>query len=287
MKIAKKILAATLAVASTVTILNATEAIEIEKPPVVSTSAKSKKPEPESIKRKVVKGMTIAAGTAAALTGAATLTKDIFEICNEKALLNISYVIFITYFNQRAKKCVEEHKNTELGEAFTYLFDVFDGKKSVNKWRIIKSYYCIGHCIGFLGFVPRCKELVNSLKEMYGSITNCSFGTLKSGNMYRFESALSDCRCITHIYVSKIGKFSRDEYEKVIMRASYADKEYNLRAILMRNKGNCYHTTICVKNKNGLWNMYFLDGSESKSIDDYSMMDELKKCVGGVNLIYA
>ncbi len=286
MKIGKKILAGALAVASTVTIVNATEAIEIEKPPVVSTSAKSKKPEPESIKRKVVKGMTIAAGTAAALTGTVTLTKDIFEICNRKTLLSISRVIFTVYFDQRAKEYVEEHKNTELGEAFIYLFGVFDGKKSVNKWRIIKSYYCVGHCMGFLGFVPRCKELVNSLCEVCGKITDCYLRTLESDNMWKLERALSNC-CTTHIYVPKIGKFSRDEYEKVIMRASHAGKGCNLRAILMCNKGNCYHTTICVKNKNGLWNMYFLDGSESKSIDDYSMMDELKKCVGGVNLIYA
>ena len=113
MKIAKKILAGTLALMSAFTAVSA-EPVKSETSFSDSTSVSNKNPEGESTKKKSAKGAAIAAGGAAAVAaavgGAIVLFREIFkthEVENNGSLLETSRKILELYLIPGVREHVE------------------------------------------------------------------------------------------------------------------------------------------------------------------------------------
>ena len=144
MKIVKKILAGALAGMNAFTAASA-EPVKVEKPTDSFISTKEdKKPNRESIWKKIAKGTAITAGVTATVVGVATILTvgkiiGVSELFSEmdKEDEEFCYTldnIFCCYSVSNIREYIENHcENTELRQSLMYLFRVLDGEEKVNK----------------------------------------------------------------------------------------------------------------------------------------------------------
>lgn len=289
MKIAKKILAGTLALMSTFTAVSA-EPVKSETSSSDSTSVNNKNPEGKSTKKKLAKGAAIAAGGAAAVAavgGAIALIRNIFktrEIEENWDLSCVSRRVLWFYLTSEVRECVERNKDTKLGEALAYLFDVLDGIEPVDKLRLIGSVECVN---GYTGVFRRkfefgCGELNRVLMESLSKgISYYDVGYLALddiSNKYSQLSGLNDSYMYS-IRTDGIDDFSECKDNIMNVNSSDGSSSYSLKMIVV-----CDGNTTYVKCKDDRWRVNPFDGIKEKPLDDNSM---LKKCSHRkVNLIY-
>ena len=280
MKITKKILAGTLVLMNTFTAVSA-EPVKSETLSSDSTSVNNKNPEGKSTKKKLAKGVAIAAGGAAAVAavgGAIALIRNIFktrEIEENWDLSDVSRRVLWFYLTPEVRECVERNKDTKLGEALAYLFDVLDGIEPVDKLRLIGSFECVN---GYTGVFRRkyefgCNELDCVLRESlskgipYYDVEYLALDDIS--NKYFQLSGLNDSY-MYGIYTDGIDDFSECKDNIMNVNPSDGSSSYSLKMIVV-----CDGNTIYVKCKDDRWRVNPFDGIKEKPLDDNSM---LKKC---------
>ncbi len=295
MKIAKKILAGTLALMSTFTVVSA-EPVKNETPSSDSTSAKSEKSNDRSTKKELAKVAGIVGGAAAVVGGAIVLFREIFkthEVENNRSLSETLRRILECYLvsrdpNSKINELLERYKETELVKALMDLFIALDVNGLVNKECVIRSLKCVDSYMGIFGRKSGCDELIQALNEISKKVKGYGFECLTPEYMSSSYFSLmfngSDMYC--SICADSIADFSKNEEAIMKIHSSDGKSVYDLKAILIRNKEDCYHTIVCAKNEAGLWNMCFLDGSGRKPIGDDYIVSELLKCSEKINLFY-
>lgn len=281
MKTAKKILAGTLVLMNTFTAVSA-EPVKSETLSSDSTSVNNKNPEGKSTKKKLAKGVAIAAGGAAAVAavgGAIALIRNIFktrEIEENWDLLEVSKRVLCFYLTSEVRECVERNKDTKLGEALAYLFDVLDGTEPVDKLRLIGSVECVNGYTGVFRYEFGCNELDRVLRESLSKEIPCyDAGYLALDNIsnkYSQLSGLNDSHMYS-IFTDGIDDFSECKDNIMNVNSSDGSSSYSLKMIGVRGRNTAY-----VKCKDDRWRVWCVnpfDGIKEKPLDDNSM---LKKC---------
>ena len=290
MEITNKILAGTLALMSAFTSVSA-EPVKIEKPtdsPIITQYEKS-------TGKKLVKGVIIAvAGVVAVAAGVGTgvLVRDIFETRRMEengTFLDVSNKIFEWYSDPEVKSYVKKNKDTELGKTLTYLFDVLDGKKSTNRWCILRNLKCVCRYMGISGSKFGCNELRCFLNEsLNNGVGRFSFECLTPNSMLLGYLHLLGNEDINKYSVC-VGKFANfSKYNKKFMKIEFTSSNliYDLKAIVMFDKENHCFNTAYLKQEDGKWHRCSFDGIKEEPIDDDLIIYMLEKYGENVNLIY-
>ena len=264
MKITKKILAGTLALMNTFTAVSA-EPVKVEKPTDSSISTKEdKKPNRESIWKKIAKGTAITAGVTATVVGAAMMLAGgeimgSFELFSKMGMEDrnffcILYDVLYGYSvsNSNIRKYIRNDcKNTELRQALMYLFRVLDGEEVSNKECIEKN-----------------------LKLVYNSYSDCEkLFSMKCGEYCGFSYTEYD----THYYYSGMiyidllrssGEFTKS-YCLKDYKQMYADSNYELNAIIfyVDHCDPIDKLFSCIRDESGNWTEHSFAGGR-RSVDE-------------------
>ncbi len=301
MKITKKILAGSLAVVSAFTAASA-EPVKVEKPTDSFISTKEdKKPNRESIWKKVAKGAAITAGVTATAVAAVAIggVTALNRYISDSGLLEVSHKVVEWFLDPEVRECVERYKYTGLGKALKYLFDVLEGRVvcDENKLFFLQNlgenmvYVC--RYVKDFGCKSGCDELDNVLNRHDEKTGHC---TIKCLTPYeRLESYLpSNDKDKYSICINSMSGFSefKSEYKEKFMqiRSLTSNSVYELKAIIFDVKLFDFLSGTCVKQKNGEWRKYLFGGNKTlKTIDDDSIIPEtISWCrkMGKVNLLY-
>ena len=139
MKIAKKILAGTLALMSTFTAVSA-EPVKSEKVTAVSENVKTEETKSKhKIVEKVLNVGILGAATIATVGGTVVLAKNILKIREEykeriqNVRLNVSRQIFLYYLIPEAKNFINNLKETKQKESVNHLLDVLENERTMSK----------------------------------------------------------------------------------------------------------------------------------------------------------
>lgn len=290
MKIAKKILATNLALMSAFAV-SAAEPVEIEKPtdsPIITKNEKS-------TGKRIVKGIAIGvAGTLVVAAGvvAGLFVKDISEthkMDENGTFLDVSSKIFEWYSDPMIKSYIEKNKDTELGKALIYLFDILDGKESINNRRIIRNFKCVCRYMGISGNKSGCDELRRFLNEsLNNGVVRLSLECLTPDSMLAECSHLPRNENIKKysVHVGKFANFSK--YNKKFMRVEVTGSNlvYDLRAIVIPDKKNRSFNAVVLKQEDEKWHMHSFGGDKGELNDDDLIIHMLENHCENVNLIY-
>lgn len=134
-KIAKKILAATLALLNVFTVVSAVESVKNEESPAVPANVENKEPNRKSTWKKLITGTAITAGIITSLTVVDAQIKDL--LCLK--------VIFECYSFPKFRDRIRGKSTAYIEKVFNYLFDVIEGKKE-GKCRRIHQ------CLDYISF---------------------------------------------------------------------------------------------------------------------------------------
>ncbi len=294
MKITKKILAGTLALMNVFTVLSA-EPVEIEKLPDTSTTAKDKKSKHESIKKKLVKEVAKATGTAAAFCGVVALIRNIFKTCNEKERIKIidnSLIIFEWYSIAKIRDYIEKFSGeSRLKEVLERLFSVLDGNAGLlNEQKIISDLEYAFHLIesgnDTLKISIESEFGTKVLKKRFCCDSKWCSPLDINEEFSKMESNFACDKCDTiSIFVEggANGFHNIENFMEIMCEKDKKCYRYSLTAVAMCGEKNGFFTTAYLENMDaGRWEAHSFENEIcTDSIE--SQLFTLKK---SVNLIY-
>ena len=296
MKIAKKILAGTLALMNTFTAVSA-EPVKVEKPTDSSISTKEdKKPNRESTKKKLAKGAAIAAGGVAVVAAAAggifaLIRNSVVEpsansVIESSAILKVSRKVFEWYLDPKVREYVEKYKNIKLGRILANLFDVLDKKELIDAQNIKENLKCVERYIGNSGSEFECSELMRVLNEEDRKVGYRNFKYLTISNIWILPVYVMSGQDMHSFCVNNIDLSELDSAILIRMFSSDSKFSYDLKAIFMCDEENCYFTTAYVKYEDDTWHIHSFDGIKEESFDEDFITSMLANCHRKVNLFY-
>ncbi len=294
MKIGKKILAGTLALMNTFTAASA-EPVKVEKPTDSFISTKEdKKPNCESTLKELAKGaaitarVTAIAAVGALIGGAIGLARNV----NDPELLEVSRRVFEWYLDPKVRKCVEKYKDTKLGKALKYLFDVWDKNRVANAYDFTRSLFYIRDCMKD----SRCKfewcELYNVLNEYDERTGHCTIKCLNpNGDLASSVSNTDNDRL--SICIDSTSDFSGYKGDFIQLFSSASNFTYELKAIMLNVRFTNMFSLAYVKQEDGKWHgypIYYNKLSEKMivTINDLDIYEQVS-CFGKngrINLVY-
>lgn len=268
LKIAKKILAGTLALMSTFTAVSAAP-VEIEKPTGSSTSAKNEesiaastknvndKNSKGKIKSKLFKGVSITAGVFA--------LPSTYNFLREEEIYDMAYrfsrYIFACYLYPDYRKFIEEHKDTKLGKIFIYIFDLLDGKRESKRpiegvLELARAYRKL--CRNRIEH-DEIEKFFEELEKLVGNILN---EDLPVGNACDLSEVFKICsgEIKSNLpIISVCPGYNIQNFERS-SSVSSGGNDYELKVIVESDVTNHFYTAAYVKQENGNWERRSLDG---------------------------
>ena len=273
MKITKKILAGTLALMNAFTAASA-EPVKVEKPTDSSISTKEdKKPNRESIWKKVAKGTAIAAGvtagTAMMLAGGEIM--GLFELFSKMGMEDenfyyILYDVFYWYSVSDIREYIENDcGNTELRQALMYLFRVLDGEEVLNKECIEKNLKLVYNSYS------DCKELFGRYEFENGKYCDiCGVFDKENCRKYDVYYCGYDMMHIDLLRSSEefIKSYYLKDYKQIYVDSKF-ESIYELKAIILY-VDNCDPIDklfSCIRDESGNWTEHSFAGGR-RSVDE-------------------
>ena len=295
MKIAKKILAGTLALMSTFIAVSAAP-VEIEKPTGSSTSAKNEesiaastknvndKNSKGKIKSKLFKGVSITAGVFATLFAIPSTYNFLRE---EESCIDMvrefSCYIFSCYLYPDRRKFIEEHKDTKLGKIFIYIFDLLDGKRESKRpieglLELARTYRKI--CRNRIEH-DEIKNFLEKIEEPLGNVLN---EDLPVGNACDLSEVFKICsREIKSDLpiISVCPGYNIQNFEGS-SSVSSGGNDYELKVIVESDVTNHFYTAAYVRQEGEAWERCSLDGK--KGTCDFNFIKSRFRKISGYTL---